>query len=214
MEDTDIYLKSTFFIDCDHPAIVAYAQSKTEGCTNDKEKAIALFRAVRDGYLYDPYHLDLRPQALKASNMLSRRSAYCIEKAVLLCTVLRAMGIPARLNFGNVKNHIAVERIVTILKTDVLVFHGCTEVLLNDNWIKITPAFNKSLCEKLGVPVLDFNGTNEAVFQQYGNEGAIFMEYLHDYGSFDDMPYSKMLSSLKEHYPHIPIPENLVLNLV
>ncbi len=214
MEDTNIYLKPTFFIDSDHPEIIAYAQSKITGCTDDTEKVIALFEAVRDGYFYDPYHLDLRPQTLKASNLLTRRSAYCVEKAVLLCAVLRAIQIPARLNFGNVKNHIAVERIVTILKTDVLVFHGCTEVLLNDHWIKITPAFNKSLCEKLGVPVLEFDGINDAVFQQYGNKGDVFMEYLYDYGSFDDMPYGKMLSSLKEHYPHIPLPEDLVLNLI
>ncbi|MGB5819163.1 MAG: transglutaminase-like domain-containing protein [Saonia sp.] len=212
MEDT--YVKSTYFIDSDHPNIIAYAKDITKSCNTAKEKAIALFRAVRDGYLYDPYYLDLRPQGLVASNILQRRSAYCVEKAVLLCAVIRAVGIPARLNFGNVKNHIAVDRIIEILGTDILVFHGCTEVFLNGFWLKITPAFNKGLCEKLGVPVLDFDGENEAVFQQFSDDGSTFMEYLHDYGSFDDLPYAKMLSSLKDNYPHIHIPEDLVLKLV
>lgn len=207
-------LKPTFFLDSDHPNIVGFARAITKGCSTEKDRAIALFNTVRDNYFYDPYHLDLRPQTLIASNILERKSAYCVEKAVLLCTLLRAAKIPARLNFGNVKNHIAVDRIVEILKTDVLVFHGCTEVLLNGVWLKITPAFNKGLCEKIGVPVLDFDGESEAVFQQFSNDGSTFMEYLHDYGSFDDLPYGKMLSSFKENYPHITIPENLVLTLV
>ncbi|NHF59243.1 transglutaminase domain-containing protein [Flavobacteriaceae bacterium TP-CH-4] len=207
------YLNSTFFINSDHPKVLAYAHSKIEPHASDTEKSIALFEAVRDGYFYDPYHLDLRPQALVASNILQRRAAYCIEKAVLLCALLRAVGIPSRLNFGNVKNHIAVERIVNILKTDVLVFHGCTEVRLADHWIKLTPAFNKSLCEKLGVPVLEFDGKKDAVFQQYSDDGTVFMEYVHDYGSFDDLPYAKMLNSFSEHYPHLEIPEDLILNL-
>ncbi len=207
------YLKPTYFIDSEHSDIAQFVAVHTAHCTSKVEKTIALFNAVRDGYLYDPYNLDLRPQTLVASALLKRDSAYCVEKAVLLCAVIRAAHIPARLNFGNVKNHIAVDRIVEILKTDVLVFHGCVEVLLNKKWIKITPAFNKSLCEKLGVPVLEFDGENDAVFQQFSNNGNTFMEYIHDYGSFEDLPYAKMLASLKEHYPHIKIPENLILSL-
>lgn len=206
-------LRPTYFLDSDHPEILTFAQSATMGCTTEKEKTTALFNAVRDNYLYDPYHLDLRPQTLVASNILGRSSAYCVEKAVLLCALLRALAIPARLNFGDVKNHIAVDRIVDILKTDVLVFHGCTEVFLDGNWIKLTPAFNKSLCTRLGVPVLEFDGHNDAVFQQYSKDGSTFMEYLCDHGSFDDLPYAKMLAIFKESYPHIHIPDDLILNL-
>ncbi len=206
-------LRPTYFLNSEHPEIHAFAQSVTEGYNTEKEKTIALFNAVRDNYLYDPYHLDLRPQTLVASNILGRSSAYCVEKAVLLCALLRTLSIPARLNFGDVKNHIAVDRIVQILKTDVLVFHGCTEVFLEGAWIKLTPAFNKSLCKKLGVPVLEFDGTNDAVFQQYSADGSTFMEYLRDHGSFNDLPYAKMLASFKESYPHIRFPEDLILNL-
>lgn len=207
--DTD-YLDSTYFIDCKHPDVLEYAQSKTEGCVSDTEKAIALFQSVRDGYYYNPYYLDFRKEALVASTILKKRTAYCIEKAVLLCAVLRAVGIPSRLNFGNVKNHIAVDRLTEILKTNILVFHGCTEVFLEDRWIKITPAFNKSLCEKLGVPVLDFDGKNEVIFQQYSDDGSVFMEYVHEYGSFADMPHELSLSEINKHYPHLPIPKDLI----
>lgn len=211
MENT--YLKATYFIDCDHPKVVRYATKITAHCNTAKAKIIALFIAVRDGYFYNPYHLDLRPQTLKASNILTRQSAYCIEKAILLCAAIRAVQLPARLHFGDVKNHIAVDRLLEKLQTNVLAFHGCTEVFLENRWIKITPAFNKSLCEKLGVPVLEFDGTNQAIFQQYSNDGTNFMEYLKEYGSYDDLPYARMLLSFKENYPHIQFPDNLILEL-
>ncbi len=106
-----------------------------------------------------------------------------------------------------------MDKIIKILNTDVLVFHGCTEVFLNNRWFKLTSAFNSALCHKLGVPVLEFDGIKDAVFQQFTADGDVFMEYLKEYGCFDDLPYAKMLSSFKSHYPHIAIPENLVLNL-
>lgn len=203
------YLNSTYFIDKDHPGIVEYSHSITQNCSSRKECAITLFETVRDGYFYNPYYLDFRKEALVASHILKKRTAYCIEKAILLCASLRALNIPARLNFANVKNHIAVDKIIEIFKTDILVFHGCTEVFLDEKWIKITPAFNKSLCIKLGVPVLEFDGENDAIFQQYDDKNTL-IEYVHEYGSFTDMPYDLSLVEIKKHYPHIPIPSNLI----
>ncbi|WP_411030940.1 transglutaminase-like domain-containing protein [Spongiimicrobium sp. 3-5] len=205
-----VYLEPTYFIDSDHPRIIAFSEAITKDRITEREKVIALFNAVRDGLFYNPYYLDFRKEALVASAICNKRTAYCIEKAILLCACLRATKIPARLNFGNVRNHIAVDRLTEVLKTDVLVFHGCTEVFLDDKWIKITPAFNKSLCNKLDVPVLEFDGYTDAVFQQFDNDGRTFMEYLHSYGSFADMPYELSLSEITKHYPHLPIPDNLI----
>lgn len=208
------YLQPTFYIESEHDDIIAYAQRVTKGIESDKEKTIALFHAVRDDYYYNPYYLDLRPEGLKASTVINNKTAYCIEKAILLAAVLRASNIPARLFFGNVKNHIAVDRLVEIIRTNLLVFHGGTEVYLDGRWIKLTPAFNKELCGKMGVPVMDFDGENETVFQQYAEDGGKFMEYLHEYGSFDDMPYELMLSELRKHYSHVWKGDSLVLDLV
>jgi transglutaminase-like putative cysteine protease len=207
------YTEPSFFIDSDHADIINYAQKITEGIETAQDKVIALFTAVRDDYFYDPYFLDFTKEGLKASTVVKKQRAYCIEKAVLLTAAIRAVNIPARLYFGNVKNHLAVDRLVEIIKTDLLVFHGCTEVYLNGKWIKITPAFNKELCQKLGVPVMDFDGENETVFQQYAKDGSRFMEYVHEYGSFDDLPYELMLAELKKHYGHIWTDDNLILNL-
>jgi transglutaminase-like putative cysteine protease len=199
----DEYLKPTEFIDSDHAAVREFAEHHTADSNTDIERAVKLYYAVRDGFQYDPYLLDLRRDSMKASALLNKTSGYCIEKALLLAASARASGVPSRLSFYNVRNHIATERLAQILEKDYLVFHGAAEMYLDGKWIKATPAFNKRLCDYLGVGAIEFDGTSDAIFQEYDHEGNVFMEYLHDYGAFDDMPYQMYLDELGRHYPNI-----------
>lgn len=199
----EAYLKPAKFMDSNHPAVIEYTRKITSGIMDETEKAIALYYAIRDGFRYNPYRMDLRPEGLKASSLLSRNYGYCIEKANLLGTCARASGIPGRLGFANVKNHIGTAKLEEILQTNILVFHGYSELYLNENWIKVTPAFNKELCEKLDVSPLEFNGKEDSIFQEYDRKGGMFMEYLYDYGNFPDVPYDLLIQELRKHYPHI-----------
>ncbi len=197
------FLKPTEFLDSDHVTVREYAQQHTRDAESDVERAVKLYYAVRDGFQYDPYVLDLRRHAMKASVLLTKTRGYCVEKALLLATAARAVGIPSRLSFYIVRNHIATERLAMALKKDYLVFHGAAEMYLDRKWIKATPAFNKRLCDFLGVDPIEFDGKSDAIFQEYDREGNVFMEYLHDYGAFDDMPYQMFLDELDKHYPHV-----------
>ena len=105
--------------------------------------------------------------------------------------------------FAKVKNHIATERLEQFLQTNELVPHGIVELYLNEKWVKCTPAFNKSLCDKLGVDVLEFDGENDSIFQEYDRKGAVFMEYLEDYGHYDDVPIGFIEKIMRQYYPHI-----------
>lgn len=203
-QSPDLYLHPTYFIDSDHPLVREKALSLVDGISGDKGKAIAMYHWVRDTLYYDPYDISLRHTNMKASNILqrSRLKGFCIEKSIVMAALCRAAGIPARLVFFNVRNHIGVERLVAMLKTDVIVFHGCNELLLDGKWVKCTPAFNKDLCDHLGVPVLEFDGEQDSIFQAYDKEGNVFMEYLHHYGSFHDMPHDMFVMELERHYPH------------
>jgi transglutaminase-like putative cysteine protease len=198
----EAYLAPAFYIDSDHPAVRAWALSHASPDCSPTEKAIHLYYAVRDGFRYNPFHLDLRPASMKASHLLTRDGGYCGEKACLLAAAARAVGIPARLGFAIVRNHIGTERLEDYLKTDKLVFHGFTELFLEGQWVKATPAFNKELCEKLGVAPLEFDGRQDSIFQEYDRQGGRFMEYLHDYGSFEDLPRDLFISEIRHHYPH------------
>lgn len=200
----ELYLQPTYFVDSEQPDIVRFVKN-TLGVEIDKTKnAVKLYYAVRDGWRYNPYNIDLRHVAMKASSLFNResKSGYCIEKACLYVACLRAAGIPARFCFFDVRNHIGVEKLIETLKTDVLVFHACAEMYLNGQWVKATPAFNLELCQYLGVEPLEFDGVHDSIFQQYDKKGEQFMEYLKEYGSFHDVPHDMFVMLLHQHYPH------------
>src|SRR6476660_4601396 len=81
-----------------------FAKSNINGTL--KEDLIAWYTYVRDYFLYDPYHLDIRPETLVVSKIVTKRRAWCVEKALVFVAGCRKMGFPARLGFGIVQNHI------------------------------------------------------------------------------------------------------------
>ena len=166
------------------------------------QQAVAIYQTVRDSFLYDPYHLDLRPGFLKASVIVLKKRAWCVEKAVLACACFRSFGFPARQGFGIVKNHLGVEKLLTYLKREEIVFHGYVEVWIEGKWSKCTPAFDPRICKLSGVPLLEWNGREDSLFQTYV-EGNQFMEYLHFYGEFGDVPFELMHREMREYYPDL-----------
>ncbi|MCC6702236.1 MAG: transglutaminase family protein [Fluviicola sp.] len=167
-----------------------------------EEKAFWIYHKVRNHFLYDPYHLDLRPSQLKASVVATKSRAWCVEKAVLTAACMRAVGVPTRLGFGIVKNHIGVEKLTSYLKRDEIVFHGFVDVFLNGKWTKCTPAFDQRICAMSGVEPLDWNATEDSLFQAFSSNGR-FMEYLHFYGVFPDVPFELMHQEMFSYYPHL-----------
>jgi len=206
MEDTfEIYLRPTYFIDSDHEDVIAYTKSHLKEGMSQVETAKALYLGVRDYVFYSPYDLNFTHKYLKASHLLNRtpRVGYCIEKACLLAACGRVAGIPTRLGFSNVRNHIGTEKLVEVLKTDLMVFHGYTEFFLNNQWVKSTPAFNIELCQKLGVTPLEFDGTTDSILQQFDASGNDYMEFEHDYGQFHDMPHDLFIREVMTYYTHL-----------
>lgn len=179
--------------------------------------ALKAYYYIRDAWPYNPYRISLRRDDWRASEICTHKTGHCLDKAVLLISVLRAKSIPARLGLAKVKNHIAVADIIEKFGSDVLVPHGYVELYLNGKWIKATPAFNKSLCEKLNVAPLEFDGITDSLFQAYDSSGtSLFMEYLEDYGTFDHVPLAYMFDLMKETYPPLQeknIELGMVLNL-
>ncbi len=197
------YLQPTFYFDFTAESIqLLVAEFDSLSLTN-VEKSIGLYTKVRDRYLYDPYHISLNPENYRASVLSQKTTGNCVEKSIVLIAGLRALGIPARLRLGKVVNHIAVERLVEKFGSNELTPHGSVEAFLNEKWLKMSPAFNASLCKRLQVEPLDFDGKTDSYLQAYNAEGSRFMEYLEDYGYFADVPVSFMIKTLKDHYPHI-----------
>jgi len=199
--EPDAVLRPSFYIDSDHPSVIRFAKDAAGSETTEPRKAVALFYAVRDGIRYDPYRIDLSPEAMRASAALDRGYAFCIPKAVLLAAAARAEGIPSRLGFADVRNHLTTDRLRRLIQTDVFVFHGYTEFLLEDRWVKATPAFNAALCERFDVEPLEFDGHSDALLQQSDRKGNRYMEYLRERGHFDDLPLDELRRAFEEWYP-------------
>jgi len=166
-----------------------------------RARAVALYRAVRDEVRYDPYRIDLSPQGMRASTALAKGHGWCVPKAVLLAATARAAGIPARLGFADVRNHLSTEKLRQTMKTDVFVFHGYTELWIDGAWRKATTAFNRSLCEKFGLLPLEFDGVNDSLYHPYDQAGMRHMEYVNERGSYDDLPLDEIVRTFAVVYP-------------
>ncbi|MBS3996934.1 MAG: transglutaminase family protein [Hydrogenophaga sp.] len=200
LPDTDACREPGPFIDSDHPVVVAFARQHAQGPT-PREQAVALYRAVRDQLRYDPYRIDLSASGMKASTALRQGSGWCVPKAVVLAAVARAAGLPARLGFADVRNHLSTRRLRETMQTDVFAWHGYTELWLDGAWRKATPAFNIGLCEKFGLLPLEFDGVHDSLYHPFDRAGNQHMEYVNERGSFDDLPLAQITATFAQLYP-------------
>ena len=201
MEHMDgVYLKPTQIIDSDHPAIQEYA-IRTVGSSFDPiDRAVKLFRAVRDDIRYDPYSPFYLPEHYQASRVFQRGRSFCVPKASLLCALGRVCGIPSRVGFATVRNHLATQQLLDFMGSDLFVYHGFVEFYLEGKWVKATPAFNRELCWRHGVDPLEFNGREDALFQAFNLRNEKFMEYLEYTGTYADIPVSAIVEGWEKAY--------------
>ena len=188
-------------IDSDHKKIVQHAMDLVNNLGEDPiEKAIKLFYAVRDGIWYDPYSPFHLPEHYRASNVLKNGRGYCVPKASLLCALGRACGIPSRVGFADVRNHLSTKQLIEFFGCDLFVYHGFVEFYLDEKWVKATPAFNIELCKKHNVAPLEFNGHEDSLFHEYNQEKKQFMEYVTYHGTYEDIPLETILRAWEKVY--------------
>jgi transglutaminase-like putative cysteine protease len=189
------------FTDSDAPEVQAFAGRVTAGLDGPRARAAALFEAVRDEIWYDPFCVVTDPQAYRASRVAGQAGTWCVPKAVLLTAAARAAGIPARLGFADVRNHLNTPRLRARMGgVDLFVWHGYTALWLDGAWRKATPAFNAELCARFGVEPIAFDGTGDALMHAHDGAGARYMSYEHDRGTFHDLPLDDVLDTFREHY--------------
>lgn len=197
------WLAVTEFIDHDHPEVRRFVSEKVGAGDTAKQKALALYYAVRDGIRYDPYSASMEREAMRASTTLIKGVAYCVPKALLYTACLRAVGIPARPGFADVKNHLTTEKLARLLGTDIYAWHGYVSLYLDGKWVKATPAFNLEMCQRFGVRPLDFDGENDSQMHPYNSANQLHMEYVKQRGEFDDLPYEQLVADMRAMYPSL-----------
>jgi len=194
------YLKPARFVDSEHPAVIKFSQAHASGRT-DRERAVSLYYAVRDRIRYNPFQNFTLDETYRGSACIERGSGWCVPKAALLAACARAVGIPARVGYADVKNHLTTPELTAKMGTDLFVFHGYTELYLEAKWVKATPAFNLSLCTKFRVKPLEFDGAEDSIFHPFDEDNRRHMEYVRDRGSYFDVPAEEIKRVFRETYP-------------
>jgi len=198
--DHSPYLTPTDIIDSDHKSIRDFAGKIRNSLTDPIEIAVKLYLTVRDDIFYDPYSPFYLPEHYRASYVLKRGRSFCVPKASLLCALGRACGIPSRVGLADVRNHLATKQLIDFLGNDLFAYHGFVEFYLGGKWVKATPAFNSSLCERHHVPPLEFNGHEDSLFQPYNLQNQKFMEYVAFHGVYADIPVKQIVAGWEKAY--------------
>lgn len=201
MEDFEIYLKPTFFIDSDSKEIINLANKLTENTNDVREKAKSIFYWTRDEILYDPYEsFTFERKDYKASNIIKQKKGWCVQKACVLAALARSLRIPSRLHFGDIRNHRVPEKLIKAMKTNLFVYHGYTELYIDGSWLKATPAFNISLCQKFDLKTVEFDGIHDGMLPETTKDGQKYIEYVKDRGVTNDFPFDTLFETIRKFY--------------
>jgi transglutaminase-like putative cysteine protease len=198
-----LYTAPAEYIDSDHPAVEAFARAIVPAGADARGTASTLYTAVRDGIRYNPYVSMRNAESFRASSVLAAGNGYCVGKAALYAAACRVHGIPARVGFADVRNHLTTEKLRQSMGTDMFTWHGFTEVFVDGAWRKATPTFNDSLCAKLGVKLLDFDGHTDALLHSFDGEGRTYMQYVNDHGTYHDVPAKFLMREMAREYANM-----------
>ncbi|HZN99762.1 MAG TPA: transglutaminase family protein [Burkholderiales bacterium] len=194
------YLRAGRYVDSAHPAIVAFSREHSNG-RSERERAVALYYAVRDKVRYNPFLDFTKTDVFRASAVLEAGQGFCIGKAALLAACARVAGIEARVGFADVKNHLTTPRLAETMGSDLFVYHGYTELRMDGKWVKATPAFNLALCKRFRVKPLEFDGREDSIFHPFDEDDRRHMEYLRDRGVYADVPVEEIQRAFRDAYP-------------
>jgi len=201
-DNFDPYLQPTFVIDSNSKIVKEKAMLLTEKYSHKGEKAKKLFYFVRDEIKYNPYVAfnSFDRSDYCASKTLHRGDGYCIQKAVVLTALARAVGIPSRLGFADIRNHLVPEKLQEMMGTNMFVYHGYSEFWLGNRWVKATPAFNIEMCNKFGLKPVEFDGAADAVFHKRDRKGELHIEYITYHGTYADLPFKEIMQAFIDQY--------------
>lgn len=89
---------------------------------------------------------------------------------------------------ARIRNHLIPPDLQARLGRDEFPGHGYNQFLLEGNWISVAATFDADLCNRLRVPIAEFNGRNDAMLPAQSLDGRLYIEYLEFYGHFADLP--------------------------
>jgi hypothetical protein len=198
-----LLLAASEFLDHDSPEVRSFVAGATADLAPDatlRDKAVALYYAVRDGVDYDVYGTDLSRNGLRASTIATTGRGFCLHKSILYAAAVRSVGVESRLVSGLVRNHLASDRLKQLVGGDVFL-HWLTTIRLDGRWLYATPVFNKLLCKLYRMTPLEFDGTTDALYHPFDDQGSQHMEFLGRKAEYDDLHYNLVTELMRRRHP-------------
>ena len=202
------YLQPTATINFDSEIVRAFIRDNSDEDAPVAESVISLYYAVRDQIRYDPYTPGESAIDYSASRTLEQMRGWCVPKSILYAACCRALGVPARLGYADVRNHLSTANLRRQMGTDIFYWHGYTDVYLYDKWVKATPVFNIELCTRFRLKPLEFNGLEDSIYHPIDLDGRQHMEYLNFRGTYSDLPFEEMRRDFAKYYPNFDHPDS------
>lgn len=202
MSEMGTYLRCTVAIDCDAESVASKARELTEGLETAGERVAALFYFVRDRIKHNPYAPGLVLGEYKASGTMERGNGHCHHKAILLVALGRAAGIPSRLGFVDMRDHLVSANFREVMGGDNrFPFHGYAELFVGGRWVHLSPAYDADVCRKNRFVPVEFDGVNDAKDSPRNQDGDPHIEHIRDHGPYDDYPMEEIHSYYREWWP-------------
>lgn len=126
LEDTQIYLGDTIFIQSKDPEIADLANTLTAGAKDDTEKAHLIYKWVYENISKSP-SLTLPT----AKEVLKSRRGDCNEHTALYTALARAAGIPTKVVVG------------LVYRDGIFYYHAWPEVYIRGAWVPVEPTLGE-----------------------------------------------------------------------
>jgi len=129
----DEYLQATRLVNLDAPAVRETATRLVRGTATPRDAAVKIYNFCRDEIKFGYNHRD----AIPASEVLRDGYGQCNTKSVLLVTLLRAAGIPARFHLAQVDKAVQWDIMPPLAYRFApdKVTHTWVEVYLDGHWL-------------------------------------------------------------------------------
>jgi len=192
-------LGATPFIEAEAPAIREAAQACLDCAMTEPERAAALFRFVRDEIAYE-FLAKLDAEEYRASRVLAARRGFCVQKAVLLCALGRAAGIPTTLVLSDLRDRTLPDRFLRAMGTDTMFHHGLNAFYLEGRWLLADASLSPDVVRRKSYRPVEFDGTQDALSAPTTIDGVPHADYLRFHGLFADLPFEQTMQAFMHAY--------------
>ena len=200
--DPESCLAPTRYIDSEHPRIQAVVQDLDVETLSPPQRAARLFTFVRDRIDYE-FMIRLTPDEYVASYTLQNSRAFCVRKAVLLCALGRAAGVPTGLALSDLRDFTLSPEVQDAMGTDTMYHHGLSAFHLEGTWLTVDASLTPSLCRRKGYRLVEFDGTKDALLPETTLDGAPHVAYVSFHGLYADLPYEQMMLAFARAYANV-----------